>query len=111
VVERLIKAAGNSRYALRDPPIVTGCGSASWYHCAGTASTFAIARFTLRRKGSSASVHPLTGREMRALRRLQCEQEPQSSFVFTSERGAPFAPGGFRTLLARTVCRIFLCPR
>jgi hypothetical protein len=57
VVERLIKAAGNSRYALRDPPIVTGCGSASWYHCAGTASTFAIARFTLRRKGSSASVH------------------------------------------------------
>jgi type 1 fimbriae regulatory protein FimB/type 1 fimbriae regulatory protein FimE len=35
------------------------------------------------------------------LRRLQREQEPKSSFVFTSERGAPFATGGFRTLLAR----------
>jgi site-specific recombinase XerD len=43
----------------------------------------------------------LTGRELRALRRLQREQEPKSSFVFTSERGAPFATDGFRTLLAR----------
>ena len=54
-----------------------------------------------RRKGGSAATHPLTGRELRALRRLQREQEPKSSFVFTSERGAPFATGGFRTLLAR----------
>ena len=54
-----------------------------------------------RRKGGSAATHPLTGRELRALRRLQREQEPKSSFVFTSERGVPFATGGFRTLLAR----------
>jgi len=47
-----------------------------------------------RVKGSAASVHPLSGRELRALRRLQREQEPKSTFVFTSERGAPFATGG-----------------
>ena len=29
------------------------------------------------------------------------EQDPRSSFVFTSERGAPFAVGGFRILVAR----------
>ena len=54
-----------------------------------------------RVKGSAASVHPLTGRELRALRRLKREQEPASPFVFTSERGAPFATGGFRTLIGR----------
>jgi site-specific recombinase XerD len=43
----------------------------------------------------------LTGRELRALRRLKREQDPASPFLFTSERGAPFATGGFRTLMAR----------
>ena len=33
--------------------------------------------------------------------KFQREQAPKSSFVFTSERGAPFATGGFRTLVAR----------
>ena len=32
------------------------------------------------------------GDELRALRRLQRDQEPKSPFVFTSERGAPFTP-------------------
>ena len=35
------------------------------------------------------SVHPLTGKELRALRRLQREQEP-GRYVFMSERGEPF---------------------
>jgi hypothetical protein len=35
------------------------------------------------------STHPILGDELRALRRLQREQEPKSLFVFTSERGAP----------------------
>ena len=51
------------------------------------------------RRGSS-SVHPLQGDEMRALRRLQREQEA-SSHVFSSERGGPMTPKSFHTLFAR----------
>jgi len=49
-----------------------------------------------RLKNGSPATHPLTGKELRALRRLQREQELKSPFVFTSERGAPFARRGFR---------------
>ena len=38
---------------------------------------------------------------MRALRRLQREQEPKSPFVFTSERGAPFTTAGFARMVER----------
>ena len=41
-----------------------------------------------RAKNGMASVHPLTGTELRALRRLQREQEP-GRYLFMSERGAP----------------------
>ena len=41
------------------------------------------------------------GDEMRALRRLQREQDPKSPFVFTSERGAPFTTAGFARLVER----------
>ena len=40
-----------------------------------------------RVKQGSPATHPLTGKELRALRRLQREQELKSPFVFTSERG------------------------
>jgi integrase len=43
----------------------------------------------------------LSGRELRALRRLKREQEPASPFIFTSERGAPFTTAGFRKMIAR----------
>jgi type 1 fimbriae regulatory protein FimB/type 1 fimbriae regulatory protein FimE len=43
----------------------------------------------------------LSGRELRALRRLKREQDPASPFIFTSERGAPFTPAGFRKMVAR----------
>ena len=54
-----------------------------------------------RVKNSAASVHPLSGRELRALRRLQREQEPISPFVFVSEWGAPFTTAGVRNMVAR----------
>jgi type 1 fimbriae regulatory protein FimB/type 1 fimbriae regulatory protein FimE len=54
-----------------------------------------------RAKNGAAGVHPLTGRELRALRRLRREQEPESPYVFTSERGAPLTTAGFRKLVAR----------
>jgi hypothetical protein len=44
-----------------------------------------------RTKNGIPWVHPLTGTELRALRRLQREQEP-GRYVFLSERGAPMRP-------------------
>jgi site-specific recombinase XerD len=38
---------------------------------------------------------------IRALRRLQREQQVGTLFVFTSESGAPFTTAGFRKMLAR----------
>jgi hypothetical protein len=49
------------------------------------------------------SVHPLGGVELRALRRLQRDQE-DSRYVFLSERGAPMGPPGFRRMVARLGC-------
>ena len=49
-----------------------------------------------RVKQGIPATHPLTGRELRALRRLQREQEPKSPFVFVSERGDPFSNRAFR---------------
>ena len=53
-----------------------------------------------RVKSGTPSTHPLTGRELRALRRLQREA-PTSPFVFVSERGAPFSTAGFARMLER----------
>ena len=52
------------------------------------------------RQGTPAT-HPIPGDEMRALRKLQREQDPKSPFVFTSERGSPFSTSGFAKLLER----------
>ena len=56
-----------------------------------------------RVKQGSPATHPLTGRELRALRRLQREQQPKSPFVFISERGVPFSKRGFQTMVERAV--------
>jgi type 1 fimbriae regulatory protein FimB/type 1 fimbriae regulatory protein FimE len=53
-----------------------------------------------RAKNGMPSVHPLTGAELRALRRLQREQEP-GRYVFMSERGAPMTPDGFKKFIGR----------
>jgi type 1 fimbriae regulatory protein FimB/type 1 fimbriae regulatory protein FimE len=53
-----------------------------------------------RVKSGLPSVHPLGGTELRALRRLQREQEP-GRYVFMSERGAPMGAVGFRRLVQR----------
>ncbi len=106
-VERLIKAAGNNRNGHRDATMVLvafrhGLRAAELVALRWDSVDFRHSQIHVaRRKGGSASVHPLTGRELRALRRLQREQEPASSFVFTSERGSPFTAAGFRKMVAR----------
>jgi site-specific recombinase XerD len=54
-----------------------------------------------RVKQGSPATHPLTGRELRVLRRLQREQQPKSPFVFISERGVPFSMRGFQAMVER----------
>ena len=53
-----------------------------------------------RAKHGSPSVHPMQGDEIRALRRLQREQEA-SPHVFASERGGPMSAKSFGTLFTR----------
>jgi hypothetical protein len=47
------------------------------------------------------ATHPVVGDEMRALRKMQREQDPKSPFVFTSERGSPFTTAGFARMVER----------
>ncbi len=107
-VERLIKAAAAAnRNGHRDATMVLvayrhGLRAAEVVALRWDAVDFAHSRLHVgRAKNGSPSVHPLSGRELRALRRLHREQEPTSSFVFTSERGAPFTTAGFRKMVAR----------
>jgi type 1 fimbriae regulatory protein FimB/type 1 fimbriae regulatory protein FimE len=54
-----------------------------------------------RKKSGTPSTHPLNGAELRALRRLQKEQEFRSAYIFVNERGAPFDRAGFNWLVKR----------
>ena len=66
------------------------------YHLRWDQIDFNAATLHVRRaKRGTPATHPIVGDEMRALRRLQREQDPKSPFVFTSERGAPFTTAGF----------------
>ena len=61
----------------------------------------AAGRLHVRRvKNGTPSVHPIRGDELRALRRLQREQEA-SPFVFCSERGGPMTPKAWHALFGR----------
>ncbi len=53
-----------------------------------------------RLKNGMASVHPLRGPELRALRRLQRE-DASAPYVFVSERKAPLTPHTVRKIVAR----------
>src|SRR6202790_5631869 len=54
-----------------------------------------------RAKGGIDNVHPLSGREIRALRQLRREN-PDSRYVFITERGGPAPTAGFLKTIART---------
>ena len=101
-VDRLIAAAGKNRHGHRDATLILiafrhGLRPVEAVGLRWDAIDFDRGEIHIARvKRGSAATHPLAGRELRALRQLQREQEPKSSFVFTSERGAPFATGGFQ---------------
>ena len=54
-----------------------------------------------RAKNGLASVHPLGGQEIRALRRIKRETG-ESRYIFVTEREGPMTTAGFRKMLART---------
>ena len=53
-----------------------------------------------RVKNGMASIHPIRGDEMRALRKLRRDY-PTETHVFVSERGGPISPIGFHHLVQR----------
>ena len=105
-VERLIEAAKRNRHGHRDATMVLvayrhGLRAAELVDLRWDQVDFKTATLHVRRvKAGTPSTHPILGDELRALRRLQREQE-RSPFVFTSERGAPFGTAGFARMVER----------
>jgi type 1 fimbriae regulatory protein FimB/type 1 fimbriae regulatory protein FimE len=106
-VGRLQKAAGNNRWGHRDATMilvayrhgfrVSELVDLRWDQIDFNTGTLAVRR---AKRGTPAT-HPIRGDELRALRRLQREQDPRSPFAFTSERGSPFTTAGFARLVER----------
>jgi integrase len=106
-VGRLQKAAGNNRWGHRDATMilvayrhgfrVSELVDLQWSQIDFNTGTLAVRRA----KQGTPATHPIRGDELRALRRLQREQDPKSPFVFTSERGSPFTTAGFARLVER----------
>lgn len=103
----LIQTAKGNRYGHRDGTMVLvayrhGLRASELVDLRWDQVDFAQALLHVRRvKRGTPSTHPIRGDELRALRRLKREQQPASSFVFTSERGAPFSTAGFARMIER----------
>ncbi len=105
-IEALMAAARQNRYGHRDATMILiafrhGLRASEAVDLRWDQVDFNRAVLHVRRaKQGTPSVHPLSGAEMRALRRLQRESEA-SPFVFVSERGAPFTTAGFARMIER----------
>jgi len=105
-IERLMAAARQNRHGHRDATMILvgfrhGLRASEAVDLRWDQVDFNSAVLHVRRsKGGTPSVHPLSGSEMRALRRLQREREA-GPFVFVSERGAPFTTAGFARMVER----------
>ena len=106
-VERLAKVAGNNRHGHRDATMILvayrhGLRASELVDLRWDQVDFNSASLHVRRaKKGTPATHPIRGDEMRALRKLQRDQDPKSPFVFTSERGAPFTTAGFARMIER----------
>ena len=107
-VEKLIDAASANRQGYRDGLMVLlafrhGLRAAEvcdlrWEQIDFTAATLHVRRI----KNGTPATHPLTGREMRALRKHQrASPGAPGAFVFVSERGAPLSAPGFSRMVER----------
>ena len=105
-VEELVAAARRHRYGHRDATMILiayrlGLRASEVIDLRWDQVDFSRAALHVRRvKQGTPAVHPLTGSEMRALRRLHRENEA-SPFAFVSERRAPFTRAGFARIVER----------
>ena len=107
MVERLIEAMKGNRWGHRDAMMVlmalrhglraSELADLRWHQVDLEHALLHVRRL----KNGSPATHPLTGKELRALRRLQREQNTKSPFVFTSERGTSFTKRGFQAMVER----------
>jgi type 1 fimbriae regulatory protein FimB/type 1 fimbriae regulatory protein FimE len=106
-VAALIEAAKSNRYGQRDATMILvayrhGLRPVELVDLRWDQIDFAAATLAVRRaKRGTPSTHPISGDELRALRRLRREQEPKSAFIFTSERASPFTTAGFARMVER----------
>jgi integrase len=105
-VEKLIEVAKRNRHGTRDALMVLlayrhGLRAKEVVELRWEQVDFKGGRLHVRRaKNGTPATHPLTGRELRELRKHRRESE-QSPFVFVSERGSPLAPIGFSRMVER----------
>jgi integrase len=106
-VEQLMETAKRNRHGHRDATMLLvayrhGLRAAEGVDLRWDQVDFKTATLHVRRvKAGTPSTHPILGDELRALRRLQREQDPKLPFVFTSERGTPFTTAGFARMVER----------
>ena len=106
-VKRLMKAAAANRWGHRDATMLLvafrhGLRASELVDLRWEQVEFRTATLHVRRvKQGTPSSHPILGDELRALRRLQREQDPKSTFVFTSEQKEPFSTAGFARMVER----------
>ena len=105
-VEKLIEATKDNRWGHRDSTMVLlafrhGLRASELVDLRWEQVDLVNATLHVRRvKAGTPATHPLTGRELRALRRLHREAGG-SPFLFVSERGAPFTTRGFQGMVER----------
>ena len=107
-VNKLMAAARGNRYGHRDATMILmafrhGLRASELVDLRWNQIEFGrnAALHVRRAKSGTPSTHPIQGDELRALRQLQREQDPPSSFVFVTERGAPFTTAGFARMIER----------
>jgi integrase len=105
-VEKLIEAAKQTRHGHRDGTMILlayrhGLRASELIDLRWNQISFDAAVVHIRRvKNGTPATHPLSGPELRMLRRLQRES-PRGEFVFTTGRGTPLSPAGFFKIVTR----------
>jgi integrase len=106
-IEKLIAAAKSNRWGHRDATMILiayrhGLRVSELVDLRWDQIDFSGAVLHVRRvKQGSPATHPIRGDGLRALRKLQRDQNPPSPFVFTTERSSPFSTSGFAKLVER----------
>jgi integrase len=114
-MERLIAAAKDTRYGLRDSTMLITiyrhglraqeCCDLEWSAVDWKSSELHIRRV----KGGKSTVHPIRGDELRMLRKLHRETNG-GRFMFMTERGGPLTADNLNKLVKRLGAGIFNFP-